>query len=136
MQSTYDKIQYYKIGQRDKASIIAKLKTLLAKEEQVKLALLFGSLTRRDSIRDIDLAIYAEPELTFKEYLYLNAQIELELRIPVDLVEIAKAPASLKAYILKNGTLIKGTKTQQNQLLTQIIPAPERSSERASARSA
>jgi predicted nucleotidyltransferase len=129
MQSTYDKIQYYKIGQRDKASIIAKLKTLLAKEEQVKLALLFGSLTRRDSIRDIDLAIHAEPELTFKEYLNLNAQIELELRIPVDLVEIAKAPASLKANILKNGTLIKGTKTQQHQLLTQIIPAPERCSE-------
>lgn len=120
MQSTYDKIQYYKIGQKEKASLIAKLKAALAKEEQVKLALLFGSLTRRDSVRDIDLAIHAEPELAFKEFLYLNAQIELELGIPVDLVEIAKVPASLKESILKNGTLIKGTKTQQHQLLNQL----------------
>ena len=110
MQSTYDKIHYYKIGQKQKASIIAKLKELLAKEEQVKLALLFGSLTRRNSVRDIDVAIQAKPELTFKEFLYLNAQIELELGIPVDLVDMAKAPESLKENILKNGTLIKGTK--------------------------
>ena len=46
MESPYDRIQYYKIGHREKASIIAKLKALLAGEEQVKLAWLFGSLTR------------------------------------------------------------------------------------------
>jgi predicted nucleotidyltransferase len=75
MQTIYDKIQYYKIGQKQKASLIAKLKALLAKEEIIQSAWLFGSFTRRDSIRDIDLAIHAEPELTLKEYLNLNAQI-------------------------------------------------------------
>jgi predicted nucleotidyltransferase len=115
MQSTYDRIQYYKIGRKQKASIIAKLEALLAKDERVKLAILFGSLTRRRSVRDIDVAIYAEPELTFRDFLNLNAQIELELGIPVDLVEIAKVPAALKENILRNGTLIKGTKTQQHQ---------------------
>jgi len=114
MQSTYDKIQYYRIGQKQKASIIAKLKTLLEREEQVREAWVFGSFTRRDSIRDIDVAIRVEPELPFKEYLNLNAQIELELGIPVDLVEITKAPKSLKENILKNGTKIKQTKNQQN----------------------
>ena len=107
MQSIYDRIQYYKIGQREKASIIAKLKTLLAKEKQVQQAWLFGSFTRRDSVRDIDVAIHAEPELSFKEFLNLNAEIELELGIPVDLVEIAKVPASLKESILKNGNEIR-----------------------------
>ena len=84
MESPYDRIQYYKIGHREKASIIAKLKALLAGEEQVKLAWLFGSLTRRDSVRDIDLAVHAEPEFAFKEFLNSNAQIELELGILVD----------------------------------------------------
>ena len=114
MQSTYDKIQYYRIGQKQKASIIAKLKTLLDKEEQVQEAWVFGSFTRHDSIRDIDVAIHTEPELSFNEYLNLNAQIELELGIPVDLVEVTKAPQSLKDNILKNGTKIKQTKNQQN----------------------
>src|SRR4030066_1505253 len=114
MQSTYDKIQYYRIGQKQKASIIAKLKAFLDREEQVQEAWVFGSFTRHDSVRDIDVAIHTEPELSFKEYLNLNAQIELELGIPVDLVEIAKAPKSLKDNILKNGTKIKQTKNQQN----------------------
>jgi predicted nucleotidyltransferase len=107
MQSTYDKIQYYRIGQKQKAIIIAKLKTLLEREEQVREAWVFGSFTRRDSVRDIDVAIRVEPELPFKEYLSLNAQIELELGMPVDLVQIAEAPKSLEENILKKGTKIK-----------------------------
>jgi predicted nucleotidyltransferase len=107
MQANYDKIQYFKIGRREKASLIAKLQAVLEKEKQVQQAWVFGSFTRRDSIRDIDVAIHAEPERTFKEYLDLNAQIELELGVPVDLVEITKAPAPLKENILKKGTRIK-----------------------------
>ena len=107
MQSNYDRIQYYKIGQELKNSIIAKLKKLFAKNEQVKRAWLFGSLTRRDSVRDIDVAIHAEPEFDFNEFLNLNVQIELELRIPVDLVEISQVSQSLKDNILKNGIPIK-----------------------------
>ena len=116
MQSVYDKIQWYKIGQKEKDSIIIKLKALLAREKQVKFAWLFGSLTRRDSVRDIDVAIHSEPELPFKEFLNLNAQIELELGLPVDMIEIAKVPTTLQENIFTNGILIKGTKSFQNQL--------------------
>lgn len=126
MQSTYDKIQYYEFGQKEKTRIIAKLKAFLAKEERVKLAMLFGSVIRRSYVRDIDLCIHAIPELSFKELLNLNAQIELELGMPVDLVELASLPASLKANILKSGVLIKGTKAQQHQLLNQQTKALER----------
>ncbi len=107
MQANYDSIQYYKVGKDEKASLIAKLKKLLEKEKQVQQAWVFGSFTRRDSVRDIDVAIHAEPELTFRKYLDLNAQIELELGVPVDLVEITKAPTTLKENILKRGTKIK-----------------------------
>jgi len=107
VQSDYDRIQYYKVGERVKASLIAKLKVFIERENWVQQAWVFGSFTRRDSVRDIDVAIHAEPELTFKEYLDLNAQIELELGVPVDLVEIAKAPTTLKENILKRGTKIK-----------------------------
>lgn len=85
MQSTYDGIQYYKIEKKTKRKFTTKLKVLLCSEKEVTLAWLFGSLTRRNRISDIDLAIYSKPELPFEDFLNLNAQIELELGIPVDL---------------------------------------------------
>ncbi len=116
MESTYDRIQYYKIGQTKKDSILSKLKTLLTNEKQVKTAWIFGSLTRRDSIRDIDIAIHAEPEFSFKELLYLNAQLELELGLPVDMVEISQVPQSFQERILLTGIRIKGNKSLEKQL--------------------
>ncbi|MCW4046719.1 MAG: nucleotidyltransferase domain-containing protein [Candidatus Bathyarchaeota archaeon] len=113
MQSAYDKIHYYEFGKKEKARIIAKLKAFLAKEKRIKLAILFGSVTRRNYGRDIDLCIHATPELNFKELLSLNAQIELELGIPVDLVELSNLSGALKAEIIKKGTLIKGDKLSQ-----------------------
>jgi predicted nucleotidyltransferase len=120
MQSTYDKIQFYKLGQKQKDKIILQLKKSLAKEKNIKLAVIFGSLTTRKSIRDIDLAVYTAPTLTFNELLNLNAQLELDLAKPVDLVELRNLSATLQTNILKNGTLIKGPKTLLRQLLNQI----------------
>lgn len=114
MQSAYDRIQYYRVGRKQKASIVAKLKALFAEDERVKLAVLFGSFTRQGSFRDVDVAVQTEPELAFRDFLDLNAHLELELGMPVDLVEIAKAPAALRENILRNGTLLlKGKKPQQ-----------------------
>jgi hypothetical protein len=67
--STYDRIKWYRMGQKEKDTIIAKLKALLAKEKQVKIAWLFGSLTRRDSIRDIDLPYIQNQNLHSKSFL-------------------------------------------------------------------
>lgn len=120
MQSTYDKIQFYKLGQKQKDKIILQLKKSLAKEKNIKLAVIFGSLTTRKSIRDVDLAVYTAPTLTFNELLNLNAQLELDLAKPVDLVELRNLSATLQTNILKNGTLIKGQKTLLRQLLNQI----------------
>ena len=112
----YDKIQYFRLGEKEKARLIAKLKKLLDKETQVQQAWIFGSFTRRDSVRDIDVAIRSEPEFRFKKYLDLNAKIELELGIPVDLVEITKVPTSLKENIFKKGTKIKPTQGKSKSI--------------------
>jgi predicted nucleotidyltransferase len=119
MESTYDRIQYYKIEEKQKEAVITKLKGLLDSEREVTIAWLFGSLTRRNSVRDIDIAIHSEPKLAFKDFLNLNAQIELELGIPVDLIEISNAPNSLKENIFDSGILIKGTRRMQQQLQKQ-----------------
>jgi predicted nucleotidyltransferase len=107
-------------SQKQKDKIILQLKKSLAKEKNIKLAVIFGSLTTRKSIRDIDLAVYTAPTLTFNELLNLNAQLELDLAKPVDLVELRNLSATLQTNILKNGTLIKGQKTLLRQLLNQM----------------
>ena len=120
MQSTYDKIQFYHLRKNE---IIKKLKETLAKEKRIQLAIIFGSITRRNNIRDIDICIHSAPTLNFQELLNLNAQIELDLGIPVDLVELTALSPSFRVSILKNGTLIKGQKTLLNQLLNQACSA-------------
>jgi predicted nucleotidyltransferase len=120
MQSTYDKIQFYHLRKNE---IIQKLKKTLAKEKRIQLAIIFGSITRRNNIRDIDICIHSAPTLNFQELLNLNAQIELDLGIPVDLVELTALSQSFRVNILKNGTLIKGQKTLLNQLLNQACSA-------------
>jgi len=115
MQSTYDNIKYYNFGQKEKARIIVKLKAFLAQEERIELAILFGSVIRRSFGRDVDIAIQSSPSLSFKELLNMNAQMELELGIPIDLVELSSVPVSFKENILKYGTLIKGKKKTNSQ---------------------
>jgi len=119
MQSKYDKIQFYKINQKEKAKIIKKLKNSLVNEKRIQLAIIFGSLTTRSNIRDIDLCIHSTPKLNLKELLNLNAQIELDIGIPVDLVELTNLTPTLQVSILKNGTIIKGQKTLLDKLLNQ-----------------
>lgn len=94
---------------------------MLDKEKVVKLSWLFGSITRHDTVRDIDVAIHADPELSFSEYLDFNACVELKLGLPVDMVEIAKVPASLKERIYREGILIKGTKALQERLQRESV---------------
>ena len=120
MELTYDRIQYYKLSRKDKEEIIEKLKKFLAKDKRIQLAIVFGSLTTREHVRDIDICISSNPKLNLKELLDLNAKIELELGIPVDLVELANMPATLQTSILKEGITLKG----QKQFMTKLLNRP------------
>jgi predicted nucleotidyltransferase len=119
MQSTYDKIQFYKLGQKEKEEIIKKLKKLLANRKRIQFAIIFGSLATRDYIRDIDVCIHSNPKLKFNELLDLNAKIELDLGIPVDLVELENLTTTFQTSILRNGIIIKGRKTLLDKLVSQ-----------------
>ncbi len=95
----------YRYYRGDKEEIIKKLKEILDKEEKVLLAIAFGSFTRLDSYRDIDIAIYSLDESL--EYLSrLGAKIEFELKIPVDVVPLSEIDPKFKWKILTKGLLI------------------------------
>jgi predicted nucleotidyltransferase len=110
MQSAYDSIQFYKLSRKEKDKIIKKIRKSLAKDKRIQLAIIFGSLTTRDYVRDIDICISSNPKLNFKELLDLSAEMELELGIPVDLLELENLPAALQTSVQKRGIIIKGSK--------------------------
>ncbi len=117
MEMVYDRVYYYNLSVEQKARLVSRLKFFLDEKKVVKLAWLFGSITRRAVVRDVDVAVYTDPQVGFDDFLRLNSEIEGELRMPVDLLEIRQVPSTLKDNIIKKGQLIKGTKSQQKKLL-------------------
>jgi predicted nucleotidyltransferase len=119
MRSSYDAIRFYKLDSERRKRIIRRLKEDLAREEKIKLALVFGSLTTRHSVRDVDVCIYSVPTMDFKELLGINARVELDIGIPVDISELSNLPPSLGIDILRHGILLKGSRSFSYQLLDQ-----------------
>lgn len=119
MQSSYEKLRFYKLDSERKKKIIRMLKETFADEKRIKLALVFGSLTTRQSVRDIDICIYSAPPIDFKELLDINARIELDMGIPVDVSELSNLPPSMRINVLRHGVLVKGSRRLSCQLLDQ-----------------
>jgi len=77
-------------------SIIPKVRPLLTKDPRVKVAVVFGSILRRDEVRDIDIAVYTHPPLTLKELLLLGDRLEREVGIPIDLIPLNEVDPKLQ----------------------------------------
>jgi predicted nucleotidyltransferase len=118
MQS-YDAIRFYKLDPEKKKKIIRRIGEHLAREERIKLALVFGSSITRHSVRDVDVCIYSVPTMNFRELLDINARVELDVGIPIDISELSNLPASLRIDILKHGVLLKGKRSFSYRLLDQ-----------------
>jgi predicted nucleotidyltransferase len=115
---SYDKVKYYKLGEEGKAEVLRKLETVLQAEDRIKLAYVFGSFMRRTAFRDIDIAVYSAPSLTFDEFLDLGTQIELELGFQVDLVQLQDLNPELRLKILTKG---KPVIIKSNELHSRLI---------------
>jgi predicted nucleotidyltransferase len=106
MDYKHNRIVYHKFDNFEKNKKLQILKNLLERDKRIKLAYLFGSITRRNRVRDIDIAIYALPILEFEEFLKLGAKLEMELNIPLDLVQIQDLKPAFRYRILRDGKAI------------------------------
>jgi len=119
MQSFYDAIRFYKLDFERKEKIIRTLRKVFTNDERIKLALVFGSSTTRQSVRDVDVCVYSAPTMDFNELLDINARVELEIGIPVDILEFSSLPPSIRIKVLRHGVLVKGQRRLCCQLLDQ-----------------
>ena len=98
----YSAFKYYS---KPKGEVVSKLEKPLRHEENILLAIVFGSFVEFNKYRDIDLAVYT----LHKDLGYLaklSAKLELELGVPVDVVTIDETPVILRYKILTKGTVI------------------------------
>lgn len=99
----YDRIVYYTFSDQQKDEVLKKLEALLTAEKRVVLAYVFGSFTRRNNVRDMDVAVYAVPALSFNEFLDLGGRVELELGFSVDVVQLQDLNPAFRIKVLRHG---------------------------------
>jgi predicted nucleotidyltransferase len=118
----YDKIKYYRLNEETKEEILKKIIETIQNNDKIKLAYVFGSFIRRNTFRDIDIAIYAVPQLTFEEFLKLGTEIELKTGIQIDLLQLQDLNPKLKLKILTKGKpLIIKSNELHNRVISQSI---------------
>ena len=93
-------IRYYRVSAE---KVLETLRQIFASIPEVKIAVLFGSLRRRELVRDVDIGVYLDPKPNLKEFIRLDNMLEDALGIPVDLVPLDRAPPKLRLKALSEG---------------------------------
>jgi predicted nucleotidyltransferase len=80
----------------------------LARDPRVRLVYLFGSAARPGpaGTRDLDLAVSAEPDLSFDERMRFASRLSAEAGVAVDLVSLADAPVVLAHEVVEGGVCL------------------------------
>ena len=99
----YDEIRFVRLDRGRREALVKHLKEILANEPRVLLAFLFGSILRRDVVRDVDVAIHTSPLLRLREVLKLTSALELQLKVPIDLVQLCDLGPGFRLKILLHG---------------------------------
>ncbi len=115
----YDEIRYYSFSEEDRRRLIERLRLLL--EGKVRLAYLFGGITRRRRVRDVDVAVYATPPFSLERLLSVGAELEISLRVPVDLVQLQDLNPSFRLRVLRSGIPVILDKPLHYRLISQAI---------------
>ena len=95
-------IKYYRLNLED---VVKKVTRILEKEDNVLIAIIYGSALRRKIVRDLDILIYA-PGIALRDLLKLEAKLEREIGIPVDLALFDQVSPRLAYKALAGGVKI------------------------------
>jgi len=95
----------YRYFEGNKEEILRKLRSVLNSEEEVLLAIVFGSFVELNSYRDVDVAIYAKSK-DLEYVAKLSAKLELELGVPVDVVPLDEISSKFRYNVLVNGIIV------------------------------
>ncbi len=109
------------------ASEIARVTAFLRQQEDINLAILFGSLSTGNVHQesDIDIAIEKKQPLSAEEKIELISQLALLTGRAVDLVDLSTAGEPILGQILKHGKRLIGTDTAFAEIALKNLYAQE-----------
>jgi len=107
-------IEYFKV---DLECILEVLRGYFSFRSDILIAILYGSTLRRDTVRDVDIAVYTR-EYSLDQILRVSWEVEELLGIPADIVPLESLPPDLRLEVLLNGTPIA---VRDRALYTELI---------------
>lgn len=93
-------INYYHVSLE---AVSERLREIINRMPDVKIAVLFGSVLTRNSVRDLDVGVFIDGEPNFKRMVEIAGVLEDYTGIPVDVVPLNKAPPKLRLKALSKG---------------------------------
>ncbi|MCR6692201.1 MAG: nucleotidyltransferase domain-containing protein [archaeon YNP-LCB-003-016] len=112
-------INYYEVSIEDASR---RLRGILGGIMDVKVAVLFGSILRRNFIRDLDVGVFMNPEPNLKRIAEISGILEDALGLPVDIIPLNWASPKLKLKALLNSVkLIVGDSNLYTSLLKEAL---------------
>ena len=96
-------ITYHRINLEN---IITSLRNFLEKKPDILIAILFGSATRRNLVRDLDIGMHFKKKPDLMEICKLIVELEDLIGIPIDLIPLDEAPPELLQKIITQGIIV------------------------------
>jgi predicted nucleotidyltransferase len=96
-------VEYFEL---DLARVLEAVKRVLEGFEWVEVAVVFGSILRRSTVRDVDVGIIAVKPLTLEELNEIASKLEEALGVNVDVVPLDEAPPLLRFKALTEGVRV------------------------------
>ena len=98
---------YYELPVEERERVLRVIAERLAREDNVVFAYAHGSFVRRRFFRDVDVAVWLrDPSDPLRYILALSAELEAEVRLPVDLQVLNEAPLPFKYRVMTEGKLL------------------------------
>jgi len=94
------RIKYYEVSVGEVAE---RLREALSALPEIQLAFLFGSVTRRRFVRDVDVMVYFKSEPDLRDVIKLSNLLEDLVGVPVDVVPLRYAPPKLRLKAMLGG---------------------------------
>lgn len=102
-----EKFRFFRLSEEEREKVSEGLMKLVEAHSEVRLAVLFGSFTRNEPFRDVDLAVYVAGVADALDYKFrLDEELSGKLRIPVDVKVLNEAPAWFTLKVLREGKVI------------------------------
>lgn len=101
-----EKLIFYNLENFDRNKIIENIKNIILENEKILIAIIFGSILKRNKIRDIDVAIYSIPNPNIEDLLALSDKIEEIVNIPIDVIPLIEIMPCLRYKIMTKGMRI------------------------------